>query len=119
MTKIITISKSKELIRDYGSIRLIAPKKYRNVKNFEAIKILINPSAKTSKHSHPMEEIFIPLSGECVLEAGLNEYYLSKENVGIVFPNEIHRLRNNKNFNCELLAIIAPPHDFRKYKIIE
>jgi mannose-6-phosphate isomerase-like protein (cupin superfamily) len=116
MTDIICIkvADTETINRPYGFLYMLTPK-VAKLERVHVQKISVNPRGLTSKHYHPMEEIFFILSGSGILKTADIEFTIEKNFVVLIPPNEVHQLINNSNFDAlDYLVIMSPPWNPKK-----
>jgi mannose-6-phosphate isomerase-like protein (cupin superfamily) len=83
------LEKAEKVQRTYGVVYRLSPAEAR-LKNLQVLLIVVNPGKRTSRHHRSMEEVFYFLSGSATFLGKKQRFFVSRYDIVIVPPNEIH-----------------------------
>lgn len=103
------LSKAEMVRRKYGLAYRLSPSQ-AGLKNLQVVLIIVNPLKHTSKHYHPIEELYYFLSGSVTFVGNKQKFIVKPQDIVIVPPNEIHQIYNHsKKDQCMFIVAISPP----------
>lgn len=108
---VVPLEQAVVIRRPYGWIsRLASPEE--GSERLQFLYMFVLPSKRTSRHSHPCEEVFFVVKGRGTMFHNGVERPLRKGDSVIVLPNEVHQVCNSsKKTTLEVTIAITPPRD--------